>query len=119
MTHFGILCPAAIGHLNPMCVLGRELQRRGHHVTLFGIPDIQPKVRNSGLDFRTVGEAAFPIGALEQKYKQLGEMSGLAGLYFTVDWLQQETVMLFREAPDALKAEGVDALLVDQVRGCL
>lgn len=35
MTHFGIICPAAIGHLNPMCALGRELQRRGHRVTLF------------------------------------------------------------------------------------
>jgi MGT family glycosyltransferase len=115
MTHFGILCPAAIGHLNPMCALGRELQRRGHHVTLFGIPDIQPKVKNSGLDFWTIGEAEFPTGTLEQKYKQLGEMSGLAGLNFTVRWLQQETAMLFREAPEALKAAGIEALLVDQV----
>jgi UDP:flavonoid glycosyltransferase YjiC (YdhE family) len=115
MTHFGILCPAAIGHLNPMCALGRELQRRGHHVTLFGIPDIQPKVRNSGLDFWTIGEAEFPTGTLEHKYKQLGQMSGIAGLNFTVNWLQQETVMLFHDAPKALKAAGVEALLVDQV----
>lgn len=115
MTHFGILCPAAIGHLNPMCALGRELQRRGHRVTLFGIPDIQPKVMNSGLDFWTLGEAEFPTGALEQMYKQLGEMSGLAGIKFTVSWLQQETAMLFNEAPEALKVAGVEALLLDQI----
>jgi UDP:flavonoid glycosyltransferase YjiC (YdhE family) len=115
MTHFGILCPAAIGHLNPMCALGRELLRRNHHVTLFGIPDIQPKVMNSGLNWWTIGEAEFPTGTLEQKYKQLGEMSGLAGLKFTVRWLQQETAMFFREAPEALKVAGVEALLVDQV----
>ncbi len=43
MTHFGILAPSAIGHLNPMSVLGRELERRGHKVTLFVIPDLESK----------------------------------------------------------------------------
>jgi MGT family glycosyltransferase len=115
MTHFGIICPAAIGHLNPMCALGRELQRRRHHITLLGIPDIQSKVMKSGLNFWTIGETAFPTGTLEQIYKQLGEMSGLAAMNFTITWLQQETAMLFREAPEALQAAGVEALLVDQV----
>lgn len=115
MTHFGIICPAAIGHLNPMCVLGRELQRRGHQVTLFGIPDVQPKVMRSELDFWVIGEAEFPTGSLEQKYKQLGELSGLAGFKFTIDWMQQEAALLFAEAPAALTAAGVEALLVDQV----
>jgi len=114
MTHFGILCPAAIGHLNPMCVLGRELQRRGHQVTLFGVADVQPKVMKSGLGFWTIGEADFPVGAIEQKYQQLGELSGLAGQDFTINWIQQETIMLLREAPEALKSAGVEALLVDQ-----
>jgi zeaxanthin glucosyltransferase len=60
MTHFAIICPSAIGHLNPMCVLGRELQRRNHQVTLFSIPDIRSKVINSGLNFETIGETEFP-----------------------------------------------------------
>ncbi|WP_041391952.1 glycosyltransferase [Pleurocapsa sp. PCC 7327] len=115
MTHFGILCPAAIGHLNPMCALGRELQRRGHRVTLFGIPDVQPKVMKAGLEFWIIGEAEFPTGTLEQNYKQLGEMSGLAGLKFTVGWFKQEMAMLFGEAPSAIKALGIEALLIDQV----
>ena len=34
MTHFGIICPATTGHLNPMSTLGAQLQRRGHRVTL-------------------------------------------------------------------------------------
>ncbi|HEY9845728.1 MAG TPA: hypothetical protein V6D03_05975, partial [Candidatus Caenarcaniphilales bacterium] len=83
MTHIGILSPAAIGHLNPMCALGRELQRRGHQVTLFGIPDIQMKVMRSGLDFQVLGEAEFPAGTLEETYQQLGQLSGVAGLKFT------------------------------------
>jgi len=60
MTHFAILAPAAIGHLNPMSVLGRELQRRGHQVTFFGVPDVEVKLRNSGLDFWSIGETEFP-----------------------------------------------------------
>ncbi len=115
MTHFGIVCPAAIGHLNPMCVLGRELRRRGHRVTLFGIPDIQAKVIQAGLDFWTIGESEFPLGSLERIYKQLGEMSGLAAMNFTIDWLKRDTAMFLRDAPEALKEKGIEALLVDQV----
>ena len=43
MTHFGIICLAAAGHLNPMTTLGYELKQRGHRVTLVGIKDAQPK----------------------------------------------------------------------------
>lgn len=114
MTHFGIICPSAIGHLNPMCALGRELQRRNHQVTLFGIPDVGSKVIKSGLNFQTVGETEFPVGSLERKHKQLGEMSGLPGFKFTSNWIQEETAMLLGELPEALKATGVEALLVDQ-----
>jgi MGT family glycosyltransferase len=115
MTHFGIISPAAIGHLNPMCVLGRELQRRGHQVTLFGIPDVKTKVTKSGLNFVTFGEEKFPAGVLDQYYKKLGEMSGMTGVKFTVTWVQQETELIFRELPEAIKVAGVEALLVDQI----
>jgi MGT family glycosyltransferase len=115
MTHFAIICPSAIGHLNPMCALGRELQRRNHQVTLFSIPDIRSKVINSGLNFETIGETEFPLGSLERKYKQLGEMSGIPGFKFTANWMKQETAMFLRELPEALKSAGVEALLVDQV----
>jgi UDP:flavonoid glycosyltransferase YjiC (YdhE family) len=49
MTHFGIICPAETGHLNTMLPLGRELQRRGHRVTLIGFLDAQAKTLAAGL----------------------------------------------------------------------
>jgi len=98
-----------------MCALGRELQRRNHQVTLFSIPDIRSKVINSGLNFETIGETEFPIGSLEQNYKQLGEMSGFVAFKFTISWIKKETVMLLRELPQALKNARVEALLVDQL----
>ncbi len=115
MTHFAILAPAAIGHLNPMSVLGRELQRRGHKVTVFGIADLGLKLKNSGLNLWTIGETEFPPGSLETYYKQLGQMSGLAGLKFTINMLKLSTQMLFNNAPNTLKSAGVEAVIVDQV----
>ena len=44
MTHIGLLCPTASGHLNPMTTLGHELNQRGHRVTLVGTLDAQLKV---------------------------------------------------------------------------
>jgi len=115
MTHFGILCPAAAGHLNPMTTLGRELQQRGHRVTLIGILDAQSKTIAAGLDFWAIGETEFPQGAMAQLFAQLGKLSGLAALRYTINWIQRMAAMFLREAPEAIKEAGVEALLVDQV----
>lgn len=115
MTHFGILCPGAIGHLNPMASLGRELIRRGHRVTLFGVPDVKAKVAQSGLTFHEIGAQEFSPGDLDQIYTQLGEMDGLAGLKFTIACFQREAEMLFRHAPTTIQSAGVDVFLADQV----
>ncbi|PSB09128.1 glycosyl transferase family 1 [Pleurocapsa sp. CCALA 161] len=115
MTHFGIVCPPAIGHLNPMCALGGELQRRNHKVTIFGISDIETKVKNSGLNFWLIGEQEFPRGSLEQQYEKLGKMSGKEGLQFTIELILNETKMIFNNLPEAIKSAGVEVLIVDQV----
>lgn len=52
MTHYGLICPAASGHLNPMTTLGYELKKQGHRVTLIGVPDAQPKAQAAGLEFQ-------------------------------------------------------------------
>jgi zeaxanthin glucosyltransferase len=114
MTHFGLLCPVATGHLNPMTTLGYELQRRGHRVTLFGIPDARAKTLAAGLEFCAIGEAEFPAGSSAASFAELGKLSGLAALKYTITLFQQLTVMLLREAPKAIAAAGVELLLVDQ-----
>jgi zeaxanthin glucosyltransferase len=115
MTHFGIICPTATGHLNPMTTLGRELQQRGHRVTLFGFPDSQPKTLAAGLEFWMIGESEFPSGISAEIYAQLGKLNGLAGLRYTISWIRQSAVVLLRDAPGAIREAGVEALLVDQV----
>ena len=43
MIHFGIICPPATGHLNPLTTLGSELQSRGHRVTVVNVLDAEKK----------------------------------------------------------------------------
>lgn len=87
MTHFGIICPATTGHLNPMSTLGVELQRRGHRVTLFGILDAQQSTLAAGLEFRVIGKSEFPLGAMAEIFAQQGKLSGFAAIRCTVTWL--------------------------------
>ncbi|HEY9658401.1 MAG TPA: hypothetical protein V6C65_08110, partial [Allocoleopsis sp.] len=115
MSHIGILCPGAIGHLNPMCNLGVELLRRGHRVTLFGVPEVKEKISQSHLEFREIGAGDFPPGSMEAIYAQLGKLTGLEGLKFAIQFFQKEAGMLFRDAPSAIRSAGIDLLLVDQV----
>jgi len=115
MTHFGILTPgAATGPLNTMLPLGQELQRRGHQVTLFGLPECQPKAIAAGIAFSPVGAAEFPVGSGAQVLSKLGQLQGLAALRYTLDVLQQISAVTLQDAPAAIKAAGVDALLVNQ-----
>jgi zeaxanthin glucosyltransferase len=114
MTHFGIICPALTGHLNPMTTLGYELKRRGHRVTLFGIPDARSKTLAAGLEFWAIGETEFPLGASASANTKLGELTGLDAFKQIVTMFRQSTTMLLDEAPQAITAAGVDVLLIDQ-----
>lgn len=114
MTHFGILCPPAAGHLNPMTALGHELKRRGHRVTLLGVIDAQPKAVIAGLEFCVLGEAEYSIGSIEQSLSELGELSGLTALKYTINKYKEGATVILRDAPRAIREAGIDALLIDQ-----
>lgn len=114
MTHIGLLCPTASGHLNPMTALGHELKQRGHRVTLVGTLEAQPKVVAAGLEFRAIGEEKFPAGSTQTAFAKLGQLSGLAAFRYTVKLFKQITSTSLQEAPAALKSAGVEFLLIDQ-----
>ncbi|MEH2236427.1 glycosyltransferase [Nostoc sp.] len=115
MTHFGLICPASTGHLNTMLPLGKELQNRGHQVTLFGFSDAQPQTLAAGLEFRAISESQFPRGVTAESLAKLGKLSGLTALQYTINLLKDGADTMLRDAPPAIKEAGVEALLVDQV----
>lgn len=115
MTHFGIICPPYPGHLNPQAALGRELQSRGHRATFLQISDVEFKVRAEGLEFYPIGQSTYQPGTLAATFQQLGRLSEIEALRYSVDFCQQVTEIICRDAPAAIAALGIEALLVDQL----
>ena len=114
MKHYGIICPPVRGHLNPFLALARELQRRGHRVTVFQLPDLASTVGAEQVDYIPIGASDHPVGSLQQSLAELGRFSGLAALRFTVRAVAKTTEMICRDAPQAVHDARVDMLLVDQ-----
>jgi zeaxanthin glucosyltransferase len=112
--HFGIVTPPVAGHLHPFGALGREFIRRGHRVTVFHMPDLGPKVEAEGLEFVGIGETICPPGFLGDSLRRIGQLRGLGALRFTISQICRTTEMFLRDAPEAMRVAGVDALLVDQ-----
>ncbi|AFZ56123.1 glycosyltransferase [Anabaena cylindrica FACHB-243] len=115
MTHYGLICPGSTGHLNTMLPLGRELQKRGHRITLFGTPFVQPKAEAAGFNFRVIGETEWSPQKATQFYTKLGELSGMAAVKYTMNGVALRAEVSLRDTPKSAKEDGVEALLVDQI----
>jgi zeaxanthin glucosyltransferase len=115
---FGIVSPPVSGHIHPFGALGRELIERGHQVTLLHMEDVRAKATAEGLDFLPIGQTDHPPGTLAISLRKLGQLQGLAALRFTIQEIVKTTEMFCRDAPEAIRAAGIEALLVDQTEPC-
>ena len=115
MTHFGIICPPFPGHINPLAALGRELQRRGHEVTFLQIPDLELRVRSEKLNFWAIGQSKYRPGLLAETFEQLGKLSDMEALRYSVEFCQTIAEIVCSDAPRAIEAAGIEALLIDQL----
>jgi MGT family glycosyltransferase len=84
-------------------------------VVYFQVADIERPVRAAGLRFRQLGWEDFPPGALRARDEELGKLEGLAALRCGLRGIERKARMLFRDAPAAIRDEGVDSLVVDQI----
>jgi MGT family glycosyltransferase len=114
MSHFGILSFPATGHLHPLTALGRELVRRHHTVTVFQVADVQRLIHAAGLRFHQIGKLDFPPGTLRVLNERLSRLHGPEGMEFVFERIRRNAKIVLRDAPMAIRSEGVDALLVDQ-----
>ncbi|MBE9100936.1 glycosyltransferase [Vacuolonema iberomarrocanum] len=114
MTHFGILCLGATGHLNTMFPLGRELQRRGHPVTLFTASEVQSKVEAAGFDFYDVYSQVDEARQKQQpQAEEVGLFVNLKNIRYTLTLFAHHAETRLQKAPSAIRERGVDALIVD------
>src|SRR6516162_1854653 len=115
MRRIGILSFSSPGHYYPLTALGRRLQTRGHEVVYFQVADLERPIRAAGLQFRQIGREDFPPGALRARDEEVCKLKGLAALRCGLRGIERKAMMLFRDAPAAIRDEGVDSLIVDQV----
>jgi UDP:flavonoid glycosyltransferase YjiC (YdhE family) len=84
-------------------------------VVCFQVADLEPAIRAAGLRFRQIGREDYPLGALRARDEEVCKLTGLAALRCSLRGIRRKSMMLFRDAPAAIRAEGVDSLIVDQI----
>ena len=114
MSRFGILSFPGTGHLHPLTALGRELVRRDHTVTIFQVADVGHLIHAAGLRFHRIGELDFPSGTLRILDEHLSRLHGSQAMEFVFERIRQNSQIVLRDAPRAIRSEPVDALIVDQ-----
>jgi len=114
MARLGAFCFPGSGHINPMTALARALEQRGHSVVVFGIADVEPRVRAAGIEFHQIGAPDFPPGTLKALDDRLGRLNGLAAFQYTIERVMNTGRMVFRDGPSAILEERIDALLIDE-----
>lgn len=116
MKNFGILCPPAFGHINPMIILGKEIMKQGHSVSFFTIIDLKEKIIKEGFDFHTIGYANYPLGSMN---KLLNEKLSQCNEYDMMLYWNEFCLELANNTTDelvkAIKESNIDFLLVDQM----
>lgn len=114
MTHYGIITAPSTGPLNTMLPLGQELQRRGHRVTLIGIPSTEKKALKAEIEFKVIGEKELSVDSLTESLQRLGELNGLAAFQHTIKLLKLIANITLEYSPEVIKENKIEALLVNQ-----
>ena len=116
MAHFAFIAPPFSGHLNPMQVLARTLVARGHRATFVQQADAESLLypASAEINFLPVGQKTHPPGDLARTVGHINALNGLFGMGAVLRDVARRTDMLCREAPEKLRAIGIDAIVADQ-----
>lgn len=116
MSHFGVLAYRGTGHLNPLIALSKQLIARGHRVTFFQHHELEQRVRQHGLEFFPIEIPSFSGSKQQQvktdRYKTAGCIGEIRDRLKRIDG-EMETFL--REYPAAIRAAGVDTLIVGEI----
>lgn len=113
MTHFGILCLKATGHLNTMFPLGHELQQRGHRITIFSASEIQVKVQAAGFNFCDIYFQPETNQQQQPQPEKAGILTNAINIKRTLKKFAQQAETRLQKAPALIREQGIEALIVD------
>jgi zeaxanthin glucosyltransferase len=109
--HIAIIAPPTPGHYDPLKVLARALERRGHRVTFVHMADAAALVR--GFGFEPVGGRSHGAGALAAFTEMLARASHPFGFFRMIRETAAISRMLLDELPAALARIEADAVIAD------
>ncbi len=114
MAHFGLLAYKGTGHLNPLIAVSRQLTARGHRVTLFQNPAMERRVREQGLEFFPIDipNSGSTSGHPTKRYKRSGR---IGEIQYRLDRISREMGAFLQEYPAAIRAAGVDTLIMGEI----
>lgn len=113
--HFGVLSFTGKGHLNPLLALSQELKKRGHRITFFEKPKIEPWIRQAGLNFFPIAGQSSRSLHIKPPVENTGIWSEMSMLRFNLKRIANDLETFLQETPPALEHAGVDALLIDEI----
>lgn len=114
--HFAIISAPVPGHLYPNAMIGRELLRRGHRVTVYNISDDEKFVTKLGLAFQAIAKDKFPMGSIDKKWRRASFKRSLFANLSVLKAHMQIAEKMLTELPQRLLLDKIDILLVDHLQ---
>jgi zeaxanthin glucosyltransferase len=112
---YALLCPPALGHVNPFMALARELNKRGHRTIFYQLKDYESLIIKSGFEVRVYGETEFPRGAWLASAERFATLSGNSAMEHFINVIEKKTLAGLVDLPELIRADRVDAIIADQV----
>jgi zeaxanthin glucosyltransferase len=109
----GFLSLYGFGHFNPMSAVARQLQSRHHKVVMISLPFMEPLARAADLPFISFGETEFTDEVNAEILGTLGRLKGKDAREFAVSAIARSAIVRWRELPELLIVNDVDALVLD------
>jgi zeaxanthin glucosyltransferase len=109
----GFVCLYGPGHFNPMSAVARQLQSRNHDVVMLSLGCVEPLASAANLPFVPFGEQEFPDEVSAEIFGKMSQLKGEDALRFAVEALGKAAAVRWRELPELLSANDVDALVLD------
>jgi zeaxanthin glucosyltransferase len=101
------------GHFNPMSAVARQLQSRKHDVVMLSLPFVEPLASAANLPFIPFGEEEFPDEVSAEIFDRMSQLKGEDARQFAVEALAKAAAVRWRELPELLSTNDVDALVLD------
>ena len=113
MSSIGIVTFSSPGHINPSITLATELTRRGHRVTFYTLVNGVAKIEAAGFRARPYGVQELAAESIAESYRELGRLTGLRAVRFTVEMLKRRLTVGLRDLSAFFREDQVDGLVID------